>query len=456
MSNFSKDRHVAVLPFPFSTHAAPILSIIRRFASASPDVTFSFFSIPQSIQTLFPSENPDSNIKPYVVSDGVPEGYVFSGKHHEDINLFLAAGKESLKAGMKAAEAEIGRRIDCVVADAFLWFTQELAEEMGVPWITLWVSGACSLSAHCYTDLIRETVGMHDIAGRENEIVKFVPGFSEVRLGDLPSGVVYGNLESPFSMMLYNMGQVLHKATAVAINSFEELEPEHNKVLESKFKKLLNCGPFNSISPPPPPSSNLDKYGCIPWLDQHKTRSVAYIGFGSVATPPPVEIAALAEALEASGTPFLWSLRDNFKKHLPEGFLKRTSELGKIMAWAPQVQVLAHSSIGVFINHCGWNSVLESIVAGVPIIGRPFFGDHQVDTWMVENVWKIGVRVEGGVFTKSGTMSALELVLSQEKGKELREQTGKYKEFALKAVGPKGRSTQNLNTLLELVRGYNI
>lgn len=161
MSNFSKDRHVAVLPFPFSTHAAPILSIIRRFASASPDVTFSFFSIPQSIQTLFPSENPDSNIKPYVVSDGVPEGYVFSGKHHEDINLFLAAGKESLKAGMKAAEAEIGRRIDCVVADAFLWFTQELAEEMGVPWITLWVSGACSLSAHCYTDLIRETVGMH-------------------------------------------------------------------------------------------------------------------------------------------------------------------------------------------------------------------------------------------------------------------------------------------------------
>lgn len=383
---------------------------------------------------------------------------MFSGKHHEDINLFLAAGKESLKAGIKAAEAEIGRRIDCVVADAFLWFTQELAEEMGVPWITLWVSGACSLSAHCYTDLIRETVGMDDIAGRENEIVKFVPGFSEVRLGDLPSGVVYGNLESPFSMMLYNMGQVLHKATAVAINSFEELEPEHNKVLGSKFKKLLNCGPFNSISPPPPPpsSSNLDKYGCIPWLDQHKTRSVAYIGFGSVATPPPVEIAALAEALEASGTPFLWSLRDNFKKHLPEGFLKRTSELGKIVAWAPQVQVLAHSSIGVFINHCGWNSVLESIVAGVPIIGRPFFGDHQVDTWMVENVWKIGVRVEGGVFTKSGTMSALELVLSQEKGKELREQIGKYKEFALNAVGPKGRSTQNLNTLLELVTGYNI
>lgn len=86
---------------------------------------------------------------------------MFSGKHHEDINLFLAAGKESFEAGMKAAEAETGRRIDCVVSDAFMWFSCELAEEMGVPWVTLWVSGACSLAAHCYTDLIRETVGMH-------------------------------------------------------------------------------------------------------------------------------------------------------------------------------------------------------------------------------------------------------------------------------------------------------
>ncbi|XP_058224805.1 anthocyanidin 3-O-galactosyltransferase 3GT6 [Rhododendron vialii] len=454
MTNSSKDRHVAVLPFPFSTHAAPILSIIRRLASAAPNVTFSFFSTPQSIQTLFPSENRENNIRPHATSDGVPEGFVFSGKHHEDINLFLAAGKESFEAGMKAAEEETGRRIDCVVSDAFMWFSCELAEEMGVPWVALWTSGACSLAAHCYTDLIRETVGMHDTAGREDEIVKFVPGFSEVRLGDLPSGVVYGNLESPFSMMLYKMGQVLHKATAVAINSFDELEPEPMKVLASKFQKLLTCGPFNSISPLP--SSNLDEYGCIPWLDRRKAASVAYIGFGSVATPPPVELAALAEALEARSTPFLWSLRDNFKQHLPEGFLKRTSELGKIVPWAPQVQVLEHRSVGVFLTHCGWNSVMESVEAGVPIIGRPFFGDQQVDAWMVENVWKIGVRVEGGVFTEGSTMSALELVLSHEKGKELREQVGKYKEFALKAFGPKGRSTQNLNTLMDIVAGYDL
>ena len=165
---------------------------------------------------------------------------------------------------------------------------------------------------------------------------------------------------------------------------------------------------------------------------------------------------AIAEALEASGTPFLWSLRDTSKEYLPEGFLKRTSELGKIVPWAPQVQVLAHSSTGVFITHCGWNSVLETIVGGVPMIGRPFFGDHPINTWMVENVWKIGVRIEGGMFSKSGTMRALELVLSHEKGKKLKDQIGHLRELALKAVGPKGSSSQNFNNLLEIITGHNL
>ena len=142
--------------------------------------------------------------------------------------------------------------------------------------------------------------------------------------------------------------------------------------------------------------------------------------------------------------------------NLPEGFLNRTRDLGKIVPWAPQVQVLVHSSTGVFVTHCGWNSVLESIASGVPMIGRPFFGDQLINTWMVESVWKIGVRVEGEVFTKSGTMRALELVLSHEKGKKLKEQIGHFSDLALKVVGPKGSSSQNFNTLLDVLTGHNL
>lgn len=461
MTKISKDhRHVAVLPFPFSSHAGRLLSLVTRLATAAgPNITFSFYTTSKSLETLFASaKRVPGNIKPYVVSDGVPEGYVFSGKPLEDINLYLTsvAEGESLKGVLKAAEAETGQRIGCVMSDAFLWFAGDLAEEMGVPWVPLMCGGANSVSAHFYTDLIRETVGMHDIAGRGNDVVKFIPGFSELRLGDLPTGILFGNLESPFAVMLHKMGRAFPKATAIVINSFEELDPELNRDLGSKFKMVLNVSPFNSksLSSLPPPYS--DEYGCIPWLDNHRSASVAYIAFGTLATPPPVEIAALAEALEAYRTPFLWSLKDDSKEFLPEGFMKRTSELGKIVPWAPQEQVLSHSSVGVFVTHCGWNSVLESIAAGVPLIGRPFFGDHHLNAWEVENEWKIGVRLEGGVFTKNGTVSALELVLNHEKGKELREQIVKFKELFWKAVEPQGSSTQNFNTLLEAVTGYNL
>ncbi|KAI8539787.1 hypothetical protein RHMOL_Rhmol09G0210000 [Rhododendron molle] len=330
--------------------------------------------------------------------------------------MYLAAVEDgkSLKGVLKEAEAETGRRVGCVMSDVFLWFAGALAEEMG-----------CRGT--------RET----DVVGRENDVVKFIPGFSAMRLGDLPTGILFGNLESPFAMMLYKMGRALPKATAVAVLSFEDLDPEINQDLKSKFKMLLNFSPYNSLpSSSPPPSLVSDDYGCIPWLDNHKTASVAYIGFGTAATPPPVEIIS--------------------KELFPEGFMERTSELGKVVPWAPQERVLAHGSLGVFVTHCGWNSVLESIVAGVPIIGRPLFGDHHINTWMVENVWKIGVRVEGGVFTKSGTISALELVLSHEKGKEMKEQVGMFKELALKAAGPGGSSAQNLRTLLEVVTKYNL
>ncbi|KAL2534790.1 UDP-glycosyltransferase 78D2 [Abeliophyllum distichum] len=449
MINTSMDRHVAVLAFPFATHAGLLLGLLRRLASAAPNITFSFFSTAKSNASIFSVPTPE-NIKAYDVPDGVPEGYVFLGRPQEDIDLFLKVAPENFRTAVERAEEEIGSRVSCVVADAFLWFSGDMAEEKGVSWVPVWTSAACSLSVHVYTDLIRQTVEIEGIVGREDEILDFIPGFSALCLSDLPSGIISGNLESPFAVMLHKMGQTVQSATALAINSFDELEPSIMKDVKAKFRYALNVGPFNLTSPPP--SSNIaDDHGCIPWLDNHKARSVAYIGFGTVATPPPQELKAMAEVLEAKKIPFLWSLKDSSRSHLPDGFMKRTNEYGKIVPWAPQVQVLSHDSIGVFINHCGWNSVLESIAAGVPIIGRPFFGDHHLNGWMVENVWKIGIRIKGGVFTKLATVKALELVLFREEGKKMKARVDNLKELALEAVGPNGTSTRNFTTLLEVI-----
>ena len=87
---------------------------------------------------------------------------------------------------------------------------------------------------------------------------------------------------------------------------------------------------------------------------------MAYVSFGTVVTPPPHEIVAVAKALEVSGFPFLWSLKKHLKDLLPKGFLERTSESGKVVAWAPQTKVLGHGSVGVFVTDCGCNSVYIS------------------------------------------------------------------------------------------------
>lgn len=448
MGSTNSEPHVAVLVFPFATHPGLLFGLVQRLARAAPNVKFTFFNTAKSNHSLFSNLSTiASNIIPYDVNDGVEAGYVFSGKPQEDINLFLAVAADEFRRGVEKAAVDSGRKITCLVADAFLWFSCDLAQEIGVPWVPLWTSGACSLSTHIYTDLIRQTVGFDGVEGRMNEKLNFIPGLFELRLGDLPGGVIFGNLESPFSVMLHRMGQTLPRAAVLAINSFQELDPDLMKDLSSKFKKILNVGPFNLTSPAA--SQHSDEYGCIPWLDKQTPKSVAYIGFGTVAMLPPNEIVELAGALESSGTPFIWSMKDHFKQHLPLGFVERTRETGKIVAWAPQVQVLCHSAVGIVITHGGWNSVLESIAAGVPLICRPFFGDHSINTWMVENVWKIGVRISGGVFTKKETAHALEQVLSQQKGKQLKEQITLLKDLAFKAVGPKGSSSQNFEELLK-------
>lgn len=91
--------------------------------------------------------------------DGVPEGYAFTGKPQERIELFMTAALESLRFNIETAVAETGRKVSCLLTDAFFWFGGEIAQDMGVPsWIQFWTAGPCSLSAHFYTDLIRQQI----------------------------------------------------------------------------------------------------------------------------------------------------------------------------------------------------------------------------------------------------------------------------------------------------------
>ncbi|GMH23273.1 hypothetical protein Nepgr_025116 [Nepenthes gracilis] len=448
-------RHVAVCAFPFATHAAPVLLLTRRIASAAPDVRFTFFNTDKSNAVLFKSAGGGSvpdNIVPHGVHDGVPEGYEFSGSPVEPVGLFLKAGEESLRKSIEEAEEQVGMKISCLVTDAFLWFCQKIAAEKGAPWVPVWTGGASSLASHLHTDLFRSKFGVQDegLQGRDNEAADMIPGFSAVRVGDLPAGIVTGDLRSPFSQMLHEMAFRLPKAAAVAINSFEGLDPDITRCLSAKLRNFLNVGPFALMSPPPATKS--DKHGCLPWLESQAPASVTYVSFGSVATPPPDMLVGLAEALEASKVAFLWSMNDNAQAKLPKGFVERTGGRGKVVPWAPQLALLAHPSVAAFVTHGGWNSILESIVSGVPMICLPFFGDQILNRRFIECVWRIGIGVEGEVFMKTGMLNALKKVMvGSEEGKKMRENLRVLKQLAQEAVKADGSSTQNFSSLMEII-----
>jgi UDP:flavonoid glycosyltransferase YjiC (YdhE family) len=152
-----------------------------------------------------------------------------------------------------------------------------------------------------------------------------------------------------------------------------------------------------------------EMHPCLPWLDAQPEHSVLFICFGSQGTVSPEQIRGMAEGLEKSGHRFLWVLHappalataasepDAALSLLPEGFLARTADRGFVVtaSWVPQLDVLRHASTGAFLTHCGWNSTLEAVAFGMPMVCWPL----EVDQWMnkvimVEEM-KIGVEVRG-------------------------------------------------------------
>lgn len=140
---------------------------------------------------------------------------------------------------------------------------------------------------------------------------------------------------------------------------------------------------------------------CLLWLDKQANNSVIYVSLGSLASMEAGEFAEMAWGLANSGQPFLWVVRpgsvggSEWIELLPEGFKEATPETGCIVRWAPQKDVLAHRAVGGFWTHCGWNSTLESISEGVPMICRPCFGDQNVNARYLCHVWRVGLELEG-------------------------------------------------------------
>jgi len=238
------------------------------------------------------------------------------------------------------------------------------------------------------------------------------------------------------------------RSSMIIINTFEELEDGALATLKSKNPNIYSIGPLHMLGRNFPEKehgfkasgSSLWKSGleCIKWLNKWKTCSIFYINSGSITVMIDHHLKEFAWGIANSKLPFLWIMRPDVvmgeeTSTLPQDFLDEVKDRGYITSWCFQDQALAHPSVGGFLTHCGWNSTLEAISAGVPTICWPFFGEQQTNCKYLCNTWKIGMEINHDVKMEEITELLTEM-MEGEKGKEMRQKCLEWKKKSTKAI----------------------
>ncbi|KAH0649904.1 hypothetical protein KY284_029816 [Solanum tuberosum] len=189
------------------------------------------------------------------------------------------------------------------------------------------------------------------------------------------------------------------------------------------------------------------------WLDEKPNESVIYIAFGSYVEIPNQLMEDIAQGLLKSGRPFLWVVWRSKNGGKSEENLRCKEKLekqGKIVTWCSQVEVLHHPSLGCFLTHCGWNSTLENLVSGVPIVACPLWNDQRCNAKLIQDVWKIGFRVsinDEGIVEKDDLGRCIDVM----KGEEYRKNAIKWKDLAKEATKENGSSNLNLQAYVKQI-----
>ncbi|KAF2294880.1 hypothetical protein GH714_025880 [Hevea brasiliensis] len=327
--------------------------------------------------------------------------------------------------------------INCIIGDG--GFHLDLAIEPGIPIIRVrTVSASCFWTYFCVPDMI-EACEL-PIKGKEDmdRIITKVPGMETfLRCRDLPSFCRVSDMTDPHLLMMMNETRQTPQAQALILNTFEDLEAPILSQIRNHCPKTYTIGPL------------------------HELLKTKLITFGSVAVLTREQLMEFWHGIVNSKKRFLWVIRpdsvttkdgdaENFPEELEEGPKQR----GYIVKWAPQEEVLEHKAVGGFLTHSGWNSTMESIVAGVPMICWSFFGDQQVNSRFVSEVWKLGLDMKD--VCDRGVVEKMVNDLMVDRRDEFVRSTARMAELARKSVSEGGASSCNLNRLIEDIRQISL
>uniref|UniRef100_A0A0D3F5A4 Glycosyltransferase n=1 Tax=Oryza barthii TaxID=65489 RepID=A0A0D3F5A4_9ORYZ len=399
-----------------------------------------------------------------------------------DLLFSIGACVPHLKKILDEAAAS-GAPATCVVSDVY--HVLLAAREMGLPAVAFWTTSACGLMAslQCKELIDRGIIPLKDAEQLSNgyldsTVVDWVPGMpADMRLRDFFSFVRTTDTDDPVLAVVVSTMECLRTATsAVILNTFDALEGEVVAAMSRILPPIYTVGPLPQLTaashvvasgadPPDTPALSAaslcpEDGGCLEWLGRKRPCSVLYVNFGSIVYLTSTQLVELAWGLADSGHDFLWVIRDDQAKVtgrdgptgvLPAEFVEKTKGKGYLTSWCPQEAVLRHDAIGAFLTHCGWNSVLEGISNGVPMLCYPMAADQQTNCRYACTEWRVGVGVGDDIEREEVARMVREVMGEEIKGKEVRQRATEWKERAAMAVVPSGTSWVNLDRMVNEV-----
>ncbi|XP_076900732.1 7-deoxyloganetic acid glucosyltransferase-like [Bidens hawaiensis] len=414
--------HVLIFPLPFQGPVNCALKLAELLCLFGIHVTFLNTEHMHRLLLRHTDVMSRFNGYPDFKFQTVPDGVEHETPVHRDQFMEVMASVDKVTKPLfreMIVSGELSRKsewpVTVMIPDASFPFAVDIAIEASIPVICFdTLSPCCVWTSYLNLPTLIEAGDVPFKGNDLDQLITSVPGTNHIiRKRDLANFCRSNDMSNPDIKDIIKEAKTISQAQGLILNTFEKLDSLVLPHMRKFCPNIYTVGPLhalhktrltvNTTSSQESIFSNSvwkEDRTCMSWLDVHDPKTVVYVSIGSLATMTVEELLELWYGIVNSGKPFLWVRRPGSinggynESQVPSELIERTKEIGCIVEWAPQEDVLAHPAIGGFLTHSGWNSIMESIVEGVPMVCWPYSVDQQVNSRFVGEVWKIGVDIK--------------------------------------------------------------